>query len=160
MAGRRPETLLAELNRLETLRNPGKAGDQQRQFNRFVVRGDAELHPMSRSRLDRSPIEIKIRDVGRGGLGFICHERVEPGSNWRVHFLQHGYVVGQQALIVRHCRPVSEGLYLVGSQFVADTGLLTTLGVDPGAILDGDSLEEQPGNDDTAIGFLPPSEVA
>lgn len=157
MIARRPEALLAELNRLEALRDPGRHGAHPRQFKRFVVRGEAELHPMSRSRLDRSPIEIKLRDVGRGGCGFITQQPIQAGSNWRIAFLQHGYVIGEQAIVVRHCRPVSEGLYLVGAQFVMDTGLMCTLGIDPGAIHDEDTVDATLAGPDA---FLPPSEVA
>lgn len=157
MLGRRPESLLAELNRLESLRDPAKSG-QQRQFKRFPVRGDAELHPMSRSRLDRQPLEVQLRDLGRGGVGFICHQPLPTGSSWRIAFLQHGYVVGEQAVLIRHCHAVSDGLYLVGGQFIADTGLLTILGLDPGAVLDGDGADTP--DEPPVAGFLPPSEVA
>jgi hypothetical protein len=156
MAQHRPETLLAELNRLEALRDAKKPG-QQRQFNRFAIRADAELHPVSRSRLDRTPIEVKLRDIGRGGMGFITQQPLPAGSGWRVAFLRHGYVVSHQAIFIRHCRPVSDGLYLIGAQFVVDTGTLAMLGVDPGAVLDGDEAAD---DDHANISFLPPGEVA
>ena len=157
MTARRPEALLAELDRLEALRDPARNGSHNRQFKRFVVRGEAELHPMSRARLDRTPIDIKIRDLGRGGCGFITQQPLQAGSNWRVCFLQHGYVVGEQAIVVRHCRPVSDGLHLVGAQFVMDTGLMTTLGIDPGSIHDEDTVEDTLG---VPSAFLAPGEVA
>lgn len=159
MSGRRPENLLAELSRLETLRDSAACEVDSRQFRRFVVRGDAELHPMSRARLDRAPLDITLRDIGRGGFGFVCQQAMPAGSNWRVCFLRHGYVVGEQAIMVRHCRPVSEGVYLIGAQFVIDTGLLTLLGIDPGAIHDEDTVDTLH-NDDDAVNFLPPGEVA
>lgn len=159
MSGRRPEKLLAELNRLESLRDPAQNGTHNRQFKRFVVRGDAELHPMSRARLDRAPLDITLRDIGRGGFGFVCQQPLPAGSNWRVCFLRHGYVIGEQAIIVRHCRPVSDSVYLIGAQFVVDTGLLTLLGIDPGAIQDEDSVDNA-FEADEPLSYLSPSEVA
>ncbi len=160
MTGRNPDSLLAELNRLEALRDPAKntGPGSNRTFERFVIRGDCELHPESRNRLDRYPIEVKIRDIARGGLGFISQDELPQGSCWRACFMQHGFVVAQQSIVVRHCREVSPGVYLVGTQFVADPGLLAVLGVEPGAIGDGD--------EDDIIGnvggdaFVSPSDVA
>lgn len=160
MSGRRPEKLLAELNRLEGLRDPCRSGCHNRQFRRFVVRGDAELHPMSRSRLDRAPIEVTLRDVARGGCGFVCQQPLPAGSSWRVCFLRRGYVVGEQAIVVRHCRRICGSVYLVGAQFVIDTGLLTQLGIDPGVIKDEDSDDGAAADDDEPVLFLPPGEVA
>ncbi len=128
--------LLEEVNRLETLRVPDREADRPRRYRRFVIRGDAELHPMSRTRLDSTPIEIKLRDIGRGGIGFLCASPLPIDSSWRVCFLQHGYAVGVQAMVVRHCREVSQGVYLIGGQFVIDNGLLAVIGADADALRD------------------------
>ena len=72
MSTMRPRSLLDELDKLESLREPEKAG--QRQFRRFVVRGEAELHPMNRNRLDPTPLTIQLRDISRGGVGFLCDQ--------------------------------------------------------------------------------------
>ncbi|MEX0655724.1 MAG: hypothetical protein WD534_08700 [Phycisphaeraceae bacterium] len=152
MPGSQPLDLLDELNRLESMRTP--KGQGHRRHQRFLVRADAELHPMDPSQLDRTPLEIKLRDIGRGGMGFICQTPLPQGSTWRANFIHRGYVVGQQSLVVRHCRSVGNGLYLVGGQFCIDTGLLTLLGVDPARVKE-DHL--RPDDDDDA--FLPPSEV-
>jgi len=149
-----PHSLLADLARLEGIRDPAR-DTGQRQFQRFVVRGDAELHVMDRHG-DDQPIPIQIRDIGRGGMGFICQQPLDSNSTWRAAFLHRGYVFGQQALIVRHCRQVQAGVYLVGSQFCIESGLMCLLGVDPDAIRDGDS----PAGTITPPHFLSPGEVA
>ena len=149
-----PRELLQELDRLEKLRDPGRNG--QRQFRRFVVRGEAELQPMSRSWLDPTPIAIQLRDVGRGGAGFLAPQVLAPGSCWRMNVLNHGYVVGQQGIVVRHCREISSSLYLIGGMFIADTGFLTLLGVPPGALQDGDA----PAEVTESCSFVSPDEAA
>ncbi|MCE9591080.1 MAG: hypothetical protein K8S99_11205 [Planctomycetes bacterium] len=149
-----PHRLLEELIRLEAIRDP-KCGESKRAYSRFVVRGDAELTSVERSRLDIAPLPILLRDIGRGGLGFVSQKPLEAGSVWRVGFLQNGYVLAQQALIVRHCKMVRADLYLIGSQFCIETGLMCLLGVNPGAIADGDHPTTV---QDTR--FLPPAEVA
>jgi len=149
-----PDRLLDELDRLEDLRNPSHAAGAQRQFARFVVRGDAELHPMNRSKLDATPVEVKLRDIGRGGFGFIAEQPIEPGTSWRCCFLDRGFVVGEQACIVRHCRRVSDHLYLAGAQIVMPSGILVSLGVDP-AQLD-DEVADIKCDDDS---FMPPTDL-
>lgn len=154
MSTSRPHVLLGELDRLESLRDPGRQG--LRTFRRFVIRGDAELHPMNRNRLDPTPIEIKLRDLSRGGLGFICSQPLPERSSWRVTFLQHGYVVGMQALMIRHSRQVSDGVYLVGGQFVIDSGLMITLGIPRSAMEESSAIGPDEADSEE---FLSPGEV-
>lgn len=149
-----PRALLAELNRLEQLRDPNKIRGQ-RQYQRFVVRGDAKLTPMDPHGGDES-LPVQLRDVGRGGVGFVCQEPLEPLSTWRLSFLQRGYVIGQQGLIVRYCQPVAGGVFLVGAQFCIETGLLSLLGVDPATIHEGD----RPTAVADSATYLAPGEVA
>lgn len=156
MAAQDLQLLLDELSRLEDLRDPTKSDKNHRQFRRFVVRATAELHPMSRSRLDSTPVEVHLRDISRYGAGLISHEPLPIDSGWRLTFLQQGYYIGEQPLVVRHCRPVGQGVYLVGGQFVIATGLMALLGVDDGAIQEGDGVKMMA--DPAPI--LPPSEVA
>lgn len=153
-----PHLLLSELDRLESLRDTSRDG--QRQFKRFVIRGDAELHPMGRNRMDTTPIEVKLRDIGRGGVGFICSTPLPTNSSWRAMFVQNGYVVGEQAAVVRHCREVSDGVFLIGTQFVANSGLLTLLGVPAGAVDDTDEVSVNNNRPATDEDFVPPAEVA
>jgi len=151
-----PRSLRGELDRLESLRDPAQAG--YRRFQRFVVRAEAELHPMNRDRLDPTPIEVQLRDISRGGVGLLAQQPLEDLSAWRICFLQEGYVIGEQAMIVRFCRPVSENLHLIGGQFVIDTGLLISLGISPGALED----EQLVGEDETREGegdFVGPEEM-
>ena len=110
---------------------------------------------MNRSRLDATPMEVKLRDVGRGGVGFICSEPLAIDSPWRLALMNQGYKVGEQALIVRHCRKINNQLYLVGGQFVIETGMLVMLGVNPGAL--ANQTDSDP---DDAATFLPPADVA
>ena len=157
MFERSPEELLEELNRLEHVRITQDEYPGNRHFERHIIRGEAELHPMNRSKLDPTPIEIQLRDVGRGGLGFISQEDLSLGSTWRICFTKRGFVVGQQAIIVKYSHRVSSGVYLIGSRFIIDTGLLTLLGVNP-ATIDKEDSEIIETNED--ISFLPPADVA
>ncbi len=154
MASSEAQTLLEELGKLEDLRNPARC-EGKRQFQRFVVRADAELTRMDRSNLEELPISILLRDLGRGGIGFVCSHAIEADSLWRVSFLQHGFAIAHMGMVVRHCRTVNDGIFLIGSQFCSDSGLLYQLGVNPQMVGEGDKP--------TALGdeatFLAPSEV-
>jgi hypothetical protein len=152
-----PQALLAELAKLETLRNDSRAATGQRQYQRFVVRGDAELRSMDRTCLDASPMQILLRDLSRGGIGFVSSLELERGSTWQACFLHKDYLIGSQGAIVRHCRKIENGLFLVGAQFCIETGLMSLAGIDPAAIRDGDISPELAAKPDTA--FLPPGDV-
>lgn len=157
MASNDPRQLVAALAKAEALRDTSQHKSGNRHYHRFVVRGDAELHPMDSDRLDRAPITAMLRDIGRGGVGFVVQQPLPPNSTWRMSFLNHGHVIGQQAIIIRHCRPFLDRVYLVGAQFCIETGLLCLLGVEPGAIAAGDQAGRE---HDGPVAFLAPGEVA
>jgi hypothetical protein len=155
MATTRPHSLLDELDRLEALRDADKVG--QRRFRRFVARGEVELHPTHRNRLDSTPINVQMRDLSQGGMGFLSPQPIDEGSSWRACFLREGYVIGEQAVVVRHCRQVNESLYLIGVEFVIDTGLMVQLGVSP-AELEQSQFAPQDETQDTEA-FKPPHQI-
>ncbi|WP_432797874.1 hypothetical protein [Poriferisphaera sp. WC338] len=157
MSEKSREVILDELNKLERVRRQPSIDACQRQFERYVVRGEAELHPMNRTHLEATPITVQLRDLGRGGAGFISQQPISLGSSWRMCFLQHGYVIGSQPIIARHSHRVDNDLYLIGSQFVIETGLMTLLGIDPIKITqtENDITEDLPN-----ANFLPPADVA
>lgn len=149
-----PQNLLANLAKLEKLRDANQA-QGLREFQRFVVRGDAELHAMGRDCIDQAPIPIQLRDIGREGVGFLCQRDLDVNSTWRVTFLHDGYRVGQEGVIIRHCTFVQPGVFLIGAQFCIESGLLALLGVDPTLMLEGDAPTIVSGPR-----FLAPGEVA
>ena len=149
-----PRSLLATLAEIEQSHAPMQEFSKRR-FRRLAVRGEAELQAVDRSRLDQRPIAIQLRDVGLGGIGFVSQERLAPNSQWRCQFTAHGMVLATQAILVRHCREMPGGLYLVGGQFCIDAGLLHQLGVEPTTIHGG--LFE---NGEADQSFVPPGEVA
>lgn len=150
-----PRKLLAELAKLEGLRNP-QSEQKLRAYRRFVLRGDAELQDMERGPNSGAPIPILLRDIGRGGVGFISPQQLEVNSTWRIAFLHRGYAIGHQGVVIRHCRQVQPGTYLVGTQFCIETGLLCMLGLDPIDIREGDT----PAKSNDPPLFLAPGEVA
>ncbi len=145
-----PRALLAVLAQLENIRDPSRIAGL-RQFARYIVRGDAELHPLGQGEINRAPIAIQLRDVSWTGIGFICNQRLNNNALFRLHMLNHGHSVGQQSMMVRHCREIRDNLYLVGGQFCIEAGMLSLLGLNPGALSQGDAATEH---------FVPPSEVA
>jgi hypothetical protein len=138
MATRAPQVLLDHLARMEGLRDPTRA-QAKRQFHRYVVRGDAELLEQEGSQLERTVLPILLRDIGRGGIGFVCGQDLLTNSTWRVSFVDHGYVMGEQTLLIRHCQRVADNVYLIGGQFCAPGGLLCQAGVDPAILRQEDA---------------------
>lgn len=150
----RARELLRELEELEQLRSQDAARGK-RNYERFVIRGDARLLPMEDHGDADAGIRVLLRDLGRGGLGFITSGAVPSASLWRIEFLQHDYVVATASLHVRHCREVSEGVHLCGGMFVADSGVMCQLGVEPASIRGGADIADLA----QAGGFVTPQDV-
>ncbi|WP_428386953.1 hypothetical protein [Mucisphaera sp.] len=136
-ADSRSQKIINALEKLEA--NQGDHVFSRRSFQRVVLRGDAHLLPNCRVHTNPNPMEIKYRDISRGGLGFITTHKLESGSDWRVILFHNGYAVCKQGLIIRHQQEVQDGLYLTGGQFVIHSGLLSILGVDPTGLDFGDA---------------------
>ncbi len=125
--------IVRELNRLETLRDPAaeRVSTSKREAQRYPIREEARLFPMSRSTLEDDGQTVFLRDIGRGGVGFLSDRPLVNGRDFRIVFHRSGYAVAESAISVRFSRPVRPGLFLVGASFVASAGLLTTLGIEP-----------------------------
>jgi hypothetical protein len=145
--------LLHDLAEMERSRLRAPSGDSQRQFKRHVIRVEAKIFPVEDRSHEGAAIEVHLRDVSRGGVGFVCRQELELGSKWRLEFQQNRYAIAEQNIMVRHCGQVRSNLYLCGAQFIASAGLLTLLGV-PAADLLAEAEEESP------QAFLQPGEVA
>jgi hypothetical protein len=88
---------------------------------------------------------IRLVDVSRVGLGFVCAAGVAVGSIQRVRFraldgVEGDEPIGEQTVIIVHSHKQADGTHRVGAQVVFDPGLLGLLGV-PGSALkhDGDA---------------------
>lgn len=122
-----PKDLMEVLERLERARQEPTNG-QHRSYKRHPVRGDARLEPLSEDPYAET-VPILLRDISRGGVGFLSEQQIEPGSLWRIRFQQQGRWIGSQAIAVRHCRLIQSELYLVGGQFVIEPYILQMVGV-------------------------------
>lgn len=158
MARLRPEDLLSELSRVEHNERDGVfvTNGNRREHLRHEVRGEAELQPVGRKRLSSVPIEVQLRDLARGGVGFVCPNPLAVESSWRINFFCRGYVVGSQSLIVKRCTRIDDGLYSIGTQFVLDTGIMAALGVELSEI---EAPTDQGDADELEAQFLAPTDV-
>lgn len=122
-----PRDLVELLQRLEYWRQE-PAVERQRAFKRFSVRGHAALEPIDTDMVS-GPITVMLRDVSRGGAGFVCEEFLDVGSTWRMAFKKDCFRIGSQPIVVRFCRLIQDGLYLVGTQFIVEPFIIHALGV-------------------------------
>lgn len=120
--------LMNVLSRIEFWRE-AEPVERRRSFPRFPVRGEATIEPVGRDVAADRPLAVQLRDVSRAGLGFVTDTYLEPGSTWRVGFHHRHLLIGTQAVVVRYCRLIEEGAYLVGGQFVIEPYLMHALGV-------------------------------
>lgn len=136
------EQLLSALDALQAARREPE-GATRRQFVRYEVRGDAELAPPDRQSMARGSSVIMLRDLSRGGVGFVSDVPLDKGSFWRVQFHQSGYDVADMNVVIRFCKPVSGDAYLCGAQICVRSGVMCLLGVDPMAMRK-DELDTDP----------------
>jgi len=87
---------------------------EQRRLERLMVRQEAELIAIGHGRLDRQPLQIYIQDVGLSGMGFICSKDLELNSLWHLSVVQHGHILSEQTIIIRHCQKLGEDKFIVG----------------------------------------------
>jgi hypothetical protein len=149
-----PIRVLDVLSRLEQVCG-GKQDYRRRRHARHVVRGEAILLQLDRTSSDEPPITVMLRDVGRGGVGFIAQRSVAVGSLKRLRLLQRDYGIGEVDVMIQHCALVEDPVYLIGCEVCFNNGQMLLLGVDPATISTDDQAE--PGRD--AASFLAPDEV-
>jgi hypothetical protein len=149
MASSNHDRLLQTLESLEQSRD-GSPASRQRRHPRLSVRGEALLVNADVGETHRQPVTVQLRDISRGGVGFLSDICFTPNTVWRLCLLEHGHLIGQQTLVVRYSRQLDQGVFLVGGQFCIESGLMIWLGVDPASLDDHRDAEE----------FEAPSEAA
>ena len=127
-----PSDLLAALETIEKREDESSPLKGRRRCRRFKVRGGACLEPVLYGG-ESSTQHVLLRDITPLGVGFVSQTPLELDSNWMLCLLKHDHFIGRQAMVLRHCDAV-DGVYLVGGQFCAETGLLCLLDIDPRAV--------------------------
>jgi hypothetical protein len=146
-----PHQLLATLRDIE--QRPSSHTTQDRRYVRCSLRGEAILQTVENAANQPRAVRVQLRNISLTGVGFLISEPLEPGSLWRVTFVDRHFAVGHQTISIRHCRPVTEGTFVCGGQFCIEPGLLHVMGVDP-ALTDGTPDEFFDGE-----AFLPPGDA-
>lgn len=124
-----PTQIVEVLARLESA-PAAKLEPEHRLFTRFPVRAEATLESVEDLSSQRMRIAAMVRNVSRGGVGFVADQPLAMGSIWRVSFERRGREIASQAIAVCFCKQIEEGIYLLGGQFVVEPSLLLMLGVD------------------------------
>jgi len=150
-----PRDLIDVLSRMEYWRQEPPV-ERHRAFKRFSIRGEARLEPVHEAFIDSAPSKVHLRDISRGGVGFLAEQFLEVGSVWRLAFTHHGRQVGTQVVIVRFCRLVQDGLFLVGGVFTVEPYLMVMLGVEETEL--SEDIFDRTRPEDTAA-FVPPEQV-
>lgn len=132
-----PHAVLSVLSDIER-RSQQPQFAAKRQFVRKSLRGEALLQNVEDASIDVANLRVQLRDISIAGVGFLINQTIEPATLWRMLFVSHNYVVGQQTIIIRHCREVTAGAFLCGGQFAVDPGLLQTIGIDPQLLCEQD----------------------
>ena len=123
------------LNALKALEQADADAPQRnrRIFRRFNTRVAATLSidPQCASGPSTRPFAVEIRDISRGGFGLLCPSGVELNRVYRLVGVRDGIELFSSAVVPRHARYVSSGVWLVGAVVVAEAALMISLGVEP-----------------------------
>lgn len=153
MAQQEPRDLMDVLNRLEGWREL-PAEDPSRQYRRFMIRGDAYLEPIDAVPLENlKPERVILRDISRAGIGILTERKLSAGSNWRLRFQSEQYQLGSQVIVVRFCRMIQAGLYLVGTQLAFEPVMMHLLGVPSDMLLRSEQAENAVESEEAAPGL-------
>lgn len=147
-----PQNLIDVLERLESCRQDPPI-ELNRNYQRFIVRGDAQLEGMEPDKLSDN-IAVQLRDMSLGGVGFLSEQTLAPGTMWRLRFMMHDQIIGSQPLMIRYCNPIQQDLQLVGGQFTIEPYLLSIVGVTADKLTEVDQM-----SDLDLSQFQPPDEV-
>lgn len=150
---------LEQLHRIESHSKTSDGGKLRRAFQRFDVRGQAKLRPVQRNLNDHDSVDIQLRDIGRGGLGFVCNHELPLGSIWNVQFVHQGYVIDTRTIQIRFVRELEPGCFVTGTQFIINDGLMALLGVSPAEIDRHDFGDQQDDDESETLGFAAPEDL-
>ncbi|MHC4995130.1 MAG: PilZ domain-containing protein [Planctomycetota bacterium] len=135
-----PQNLIDVLERLKSRRQDPPI-ELNRNFPRFIVRVDARLEGVEPDKLSDS-IDVQLRDMSLGGVGFLSGSPLTTGAMWRLRFMMHDQVIGAQPLVIRYCNAVQQDLYLVGGQFTIEPSLLSIVGVTADKLTETDGADQ------------------
>ena len=102
---------------------------EQRNYKRHSVRGDVRIEPIVGDAPVAFDAYCMLRDISRDGAGFVCYQPLPLGSQWRLWFTIRGHNMCAQPVVVRYCKAVQTGVFLVGTQFIVEPWVLCALGV-------------------------------
>lgn len=158
MSVERARQLVDALTKIEKWR--GKpASIRKRRFTRFGVRGTALLvNAASVTTEDRRRTSVQLRDVSRGGVGFLHDQPLRVDCPYRLLLSEQELILGSMPLFIRYCQQIEKNAYLIGGEFGAEAALLAALGVSvrdiAGNDIPEDSLDADDGGD-----FIDPDQI-
>lgn len=118
--------------------NDYNANTEHRAFERHVIRGEGRLTPLNEHELHAGPIGVMLHDICRSGVLFEADRPLEPGSTWRLNFVQRGHVIDSQPVTVRRCAECGGGVFRIGASFIVEPRVLHALGVNPTRLFNDD----------------------
>jgi hypothetical protein len=142
MTTRDTKALHEALARLESWQSSPGATNKSRRFARFPARGEAMLFPGEASSRQALAVDAHIRDISRGGIGLLCDRPGKPGEFWQVRLVTGRVGISTVTAYCRFCRPVIDGMYLVGAEFGIDAAVLLALGISSSDLAKQDEPEQ------------------
>jgi hypothetical protein len=136
--GMTPRQLQAALQELESWQSSPEA-NQRRRFVRHPARGLVRLLPTTMTDQPFELVTAHVRDISRGGLGVLSTTEGQSGESWQMQLVHNQTILASLPGYCRHCRPITDGVWLQGLEFGIPASILLALGVDDKAI----ELEDQ-----------------
>ncbi len=159
MSVERAKQLVDALSKIEKWR--GKpASLRKRRFTRFGVRGTGLLvnAVAAASASEHTSLSIQLRDISRGGVGFLHSEPLRVDYSYRLLLTDQGLVLASLPLFVRYCQQIEKSAYLIGGEFGIEASMLAAIGVPVRDIASNDVPEDSL-NTDAGGDFIDPDQV-
>jgi hypothetical protein len=117
-----PQHLAEVVNALQSCADLGK-GSEKRRAARMEVQGNVVVAPLSKEGTVGKSFTAITRDISFVGVGLLQSRPLETGQKVLVRLPRGTKPALFMVCVVMHVRPLADGLYVIGIEFVSVAGV-------------------------------------
>ena len=92
--------------------------DERRSQPRVAVRGKIRIKPTPSPTADGTPFEAWVKDLSRGGIGFLAREPLVAGQRFAATFRRPGGQLATMEYVARRCTKTTAGWFFIGARLI------------------------------------------
>ena len=117
-----PQHLAEVVNALQTSAELGRAAEKRRAA-RMEVQGSVVVSPLTKDGAVGQSFTAITRDISFVGVGLLLSKPLEEGHKLVVRLPRGTRPALLMLCVVMHCRPLADGLFVVGVEFISVTSV-------------------------------------